>query len=379
MPDVLLLSYVALQCILTFPFQSITASARLAFELAAYTVAPYLVISRMVDTRERLAEAMASFALGIVVLVPLGVIEFVAGWVLYQGLEIRWDGGHIFRYLMRGAFLRAQVAAGHSLIFGFALAVALGMWLYLQTRIESRTMRWLGLVTFVSGLIVSLARGSWVGAAMVLVTFSLVGHGVARRFAKTVAVGGLICGVAALTPYGEKIVDFLPFVGTEGDGSVAYRQELAGVSWQLIKLNPLFGSSNYMQYMESLRQGEGIIDIVNSYAAIALAYGLVGTALYVGFYLMIGWRCYIALRRVSGSDPDLSLMGASLLACLAGTLLMIGTVSQYLSVPAVQLAVAGLAGAYAAIARRHFESLQFQSEDEFKPRQTADFRLVRSF
>ena len=378
-PDALLLSYVTLQCILTFPFQSITASLRLTFELAAFSVMPYFVLSRFLNTRDRIVEAMAAFALGIAVLVPLGIVEFLSGAVLYQGLEGRWGETHIIGYLMRGEFLRAQVGAGHSLVFGFALAVALGIWMYLQNRIETRVWRWLGIVIFVIGLAVSLARGAWLGAAMTVITFSLVGPGAVRRFGTMVAIVGVICGAVALSPYGEKIVAFLPFFGAIGDGTVVYRQDLAGISWKIIKLNPLFGSFDYLQYMESLRQGEGIIDLVNSYAAIALSYGLVGAGLYVGFYLMIGWGCYNALRRVAGVDADLSLMGASLLACLAGTLLMIGTVSQYLSVPAVQLTVASLASAYAAIVQRYCDSTLSESDDNFEAHQLARFRPFRSF
>jgi len=372
-PDALILSYVILQCILTFPFQSITSSLRLAFELAAFTVLPYFVISRFLNTKSRIVEAMAAFVLGMAVLIPLGVVEFLAGWVLYQGLEGRWDSGSIMTYLMRGSFLRAQVGAGHSLVFGFALAVAFGMWLYLQNQIDSRAWRLFGIMAFIIGLTVSLARGAWLGAALTLVMFYLIGPNAIRRFTKMAVSVSFVCGAVALTPYGEKIVEFLPFVGTTGSETIEYRQELAGMSWKLIKLNPLFGSFNYLQYMESLRQGQGIIDLVNSYAAIALAYGLVGAGLYLGFYLMVGWNCYESIRRIAGVDSDLSLMGASLLACLAGTLLMIGTVSQYLSVPSVQLAVAGLASAYAIISRRDYETQIRQNALEEEIQQFARF------
>ena len=187
---------------------------------------------------------------------------------------------------------------------------------------------------------------------------------------------GLICAAVLATPYGEKVVDILPFVGTHDEGSIAYREQIAETSWQIIKLNPLFGSFNYMQYMESLRQGEGIIDIVNTYAGVALTYGLVGAVLYVGFYLSIAWGCFKAIRRVSPIDPDLSLVGTSLLACLFGTLLMIATVGQYLSVPSVQMGVAGLACAFVAVFRRRFESSDLAGPATHGPRSAARFERV---
>lgn len=365
LPDFFLVSYMGLQCLLTFPYQSLTACARLVFDLIIFTAAPYFSISRGVTSRERLVEAMAAFALGMAIMVPLGVVEFLSGWVLYQGFVDQWEGGGlILGYLTRGEFLRAQVAAGHSLIFGFSLAVAFGMWLYLQIRVESRVYRALGFLTFVIGLIICMARGSWVGSAVMLTAYSVVGPNALQRLTKSFVAVFLIGGVIALTPYSANIVSFLPFYGAEGDGSVDYRQQLAEMSWNLIKLNPFFGSFNYLKYMESLRQGQGIIDMVNSYAAVALPYGLIGASLYFGFYVISAWRCYSAIRRISKFDMDLSLIGASLLACLVGTLVIIGTVSQFLSIPAVQVALAGLAGAYVAIVRNTLSISENQINNE---------------
>jgi len=344
---------VAAQVTLMAPYQAISASMRSVVELTITTLLPYFVVSRAIESREQLVDAMACFVLTVVVLIPLAVIETLRGWVLYVGIETRWEGPHMFANLMRGDLLRAQVSTGHSLVFGFALAVALGMWSFLQSRVDSRNYRSLALLTLITGLVAALARGPWMGALLIIILYAAMGPNASRRMAQTITVLVVVAGVTLASPYADKVLDYLPFVGTIDSANSTYRQQLATISWQLIQQNPVFGSPFYIRYMEELRQGEGIIDLVNSYAGLALSYGLLGAGLFVSFFLVIGWRCFREVRRFATFDRDMSLIGASLLACMMGMLFMIAGVSYYLSIPYVHLAVAGLMVAYVRIAHQY--------------------------
>jgi hypothetical protein len=77
----------------------------------------------------------------------------------------------------------------------------------------------------------------------------------------------------------------------------------------------------------------GIIDLVNTHARIAMFYGLVGWALFVGPFLIAIWSAFKKVRVSAGTDPDAALMGATLIACLFGFLLMMamGGYSERLS------------------------------------------------
>jgi hypothetical protein len=123
-----------------------------------------------------------------------------------------------------------------------------------------------------------------------------------------------------MTPYGERIVDNLPFIGTVDSENVTYRQQLAAMALSLITENPFFGTPFVLTYLESLRQGQGIIDLINAYATVAMYYGLVGLALFLGPFL-IAMRGALRLKfRVAAADADLALLGCALLACMTGTL-----------------------------------------------------------
>lgn len=350
LPDTLIWSFIILQLALAFPYSSITSQLRQLMETCLDTVVPYYVLSRTVRSKQALTDAMAAFVLAIVVLAPLAVGEMVKGWPLFGGIETSWEGSRMFAFLKRGDFLRAQVSTGHSLVFGFAVATAIGMWLSLRSQVESKLLRNLATLTLAAALIASLARGAWVGTAAVLLLFLVFGRGAKTRMLKTLAGIGGVAAAVAISPWGSQVADYLPLIGSIDEGSVVYRQRLAEMSWLLIQQNPLFGTPFYLAYMEELRTGEGIIDIVNTYAGIALSSGIVGLSLWVLFFLVAAYRCFQGVRSTAQVDPDLSLLGAGLIACLGGSLVMIATVSDYLSIPMMMFSVASLALAFERIA-----------------------------
>ena len=72
----------------------------------------------------------------------------------------------------------------------------------------------------------------------------------------------------------------------------------------LIKQNPFFGDAFVYLQMEQLRQGQGIIDIVNGYLYTALFNGLVGLGLIVSVLLVALGRAAVATKRVRVIDAD---------------------------------------------------------------------------
>jgi hypothetical protein len=347
--DFILLSYVALQIILMFPYESVTATMRRCLLVVIDVLLPYFVVSRACRNKAMIIEAMAAFALAALVIAPLALFEMARGWILYAGLEERWGTAHLIGYLRRGEYLRAQVTAGHPIVLGYAMAVAVGCWMFLQTRIASRGARWLTMLALVAGLTATLSRGPWVGGVVVVFLFLALAPRAASRFETGLLLTVVVAAIAFSTSFGGKIASQLPFFGwVEGD-SVSYRQHLAEASWALIMQNPVFGSPYFLRYLEEFRQGEGIIDLVNVYAAEALSSGLVGLGLFAGFFVVTVVRCFRQVRRFAPTDIDSATLGAGLLACIGGALLILATVSNYLSVTYIYWSLAGLAFAYARL------------------------------
>jgi hypothetical protein len=349
--DVLILLYCGLQFALWLPYDTLIASVRRMLLFGIDIILPYFVLSRACYHWRMVREALAAFALAAMILSGIAMFETARHWLLYTTLSEHWGSLGEIQYLMRGSSLRAQATGGHSIVLGYALAMAIGFWFALRTSSGSTKWRWLSIAMLIAGLAATLARGPMVGAVVVVLLFQFLGPNASTRALKFAFIAAAIGMLVLVSPWGESVVDRLPFVGSDTEGSVAYRQQLAEVSWRLVRQNPLFGSLTFMQSMEELRQGEGIIDLVNAYAGIALSFGLVGLGLFGSFFVAAVLSSYLPSRRWMTSDPERSATGRALVACVLGGLLTISTVGLYLSVAYLTWGLAGLAVGYARLAR----------------------------
>jgi O-antigen ligase len=280
----------------------------------------------------------------------IAIFENMRHWLLY--IEVEGDWGISLSHsawLTRGDELRAQASAGHSLSLGFLLAVGFGLWLYLKSHVQ-RGIRRIGVTLLLcGGLYASFSRGPWLGAVTAYFAYFAAGPRAASRLVK----GGLVIVAAALlvlvSPIGDQILNVLPVFGNTPDANIIYRQHLAERGWEIVSAHPFFGNQNPWPEMEDLRQGEGFIDIVNTYLGVALNYGLIGLFCFLSFILLGIAKVYARTRVLVHSDPELALFGASLIACIVAALEMIYSNSFNLGVEKMFYVLAGMATAYARL------------------------------
>jgi O-antigen ligase len=118
----------------------------------------------------------------------------------------------------------------------------------------------------------------------------------------------------------------------------------------LVFAHPFFGDQFPWPALEDLRQGEGIIDIVNTYLGVGLNYGFVGIFFFVSFMLLGIFMIYARIRDIKQSDPDWALCGITLIACMVGTLVMIDSDSFTLAPSVMFYVLAGLGTTYVRLA-----------------------------
>jgi O-antigen ligase len=312
----------------------------------------YFAVSRTCRTRQKILDVAATFCLACSVMAGIAMFEYARSWLLYVDIARLWGASpNAAYYLTRGGALRAQASAGHALALGFLLAVATGFWLYLKSRVPSRLHRVGVTLLLWGGLIAAYSRGPWLGAVAIYFTFNAAGPRALSRFVKGLCVAVVVAGVIAASPLGDRVREMVPVLGGTTDFSITYREQLANRGWQLVMAHPLFGDQFPYPEMEDLRQGEGIIDIVNTYLGMALNYGLVGLSVFVAFILLAIMKTYMRVRELARSDPDLALFGAGLIACIVGTLVMIQSNSFNLGLLRTFYLLAGLATAYAGLNR----------------------------
>jgi O-antigen ligase len=171
-----------------------------------------------------------------------------------------------------------------------------------------------------------------------------------RPMRHLVALGALslLCLPLLLTPAGQTALDHLPIVGSVDSQNVTYRQKLLEISSAVIMQRPWFGAFDFylLPEMQELKQGQGIIDVVNTYLNVGLERGLTGLFLFTGFFIAIAAGLYRAMRSLDDHDGEVYLLGQTLLATLLGVMLIIFTVSSISVVAVVYWSIAGACAAY---------------------------------
>lgn len=360
MTDLLLLAYGVVQIALFVPpdlpnhvilHDSPTNVLRRAFLVFVDILVLYYAISRSCSDRRKITDALAAFCLSSGIMALVATFEHIRKWLLYQGLAQHWnpaDTNYIMSWLLRGdSWLRSQASAGHPLSLGIMLAVAFGFWLYLYSRATKLRTRLVAGIVYWSGMVAAYSRGPWIGAVLIYLAYSALKPRAISRLFKAGFLTAIVLGIVSLSPVGEKMLSSLPFTGGQPDPTFLYRQRLFDRSLDLIQANPVFGDQLALLKMEDLRQGQGIIDIVNTYIGVALFHGLVGLAFFLGFILSASAGVFRAARASISTDPDWGLLGFNILACIVGMLFMMADCSMIMGVEKTFYVLIALAAAYA--------------------------------
>lgn len=350
--DMCLLGYVVLQLVLQVSIASFTAISRSAIYSFTDVFLPYYVASRGLRDLRAYRDTLMAMVFAVVLMAPVAVFEYVRHWLLYSAMAGAMGvNSAMGAYMTRSDSLRAVVTAEHSIVLGYLATLALGLFIFVRGSISSRTISALALSLLLATLIASGARGPWLGAAAAFVVVLLSGPDKLNRAFKAALVAVPVIAVLSFTEFGQRLFAVLPFIGTSETGSLDYRQRLFDISIPVILQSPWFGAFDYLvnPAMQELIQGDGIIDVVNTFLGVALTFGMVGLSLFCGVFMFAGWSVWAALRRTHPRS-DLNLLGRALLATLIGTLVTIVSVSSIGVIPLVYWMLAGFCVGYARLA-----------------------------
>lgn len=351
--DIFLVTYLVVGLGLQAQLDTTTNVIRTAFIHFITIFLPYYVVSRGLKSTSEIKDFCASFVMGVTPLALIGFFEFGKHWLLYsQVADVLGTAREYGGYLPRDGFVRALTTFGQPIVMGYVISIALGLYLFVHSNLPNGKLQKLLIAALVMGLIAPLSRGPWVGAAVLIAIFILLGPNPVKDFGKALMLGTIGMLILLVTPYHDRVIDLLPFVGTVEANNIEFRQRLFDNSMIVIARNPFFGSFDALlsPEMEELR-ANGIIDIVNSYISIALSGGLVSLSLFVGFFLSILLTLFFLTSGRKLDDSTL-LMRRILIASIISTLVTIATVSSILMVPTVYWILGGLAVALINIARK---------------------------
>ncbi|WP_406822073.1 O-antigen ligase family protein [Pseudomonas sp. KnCO4] len=358
-PDRLLAAGLLLMSVLYLRETTLTDTLRQTLYLFIDVLLPYYVASRGLRQISDFKDTLLAFVLASFLLALIGVAESVRHWLLYSALVdamgVPWS---MSGYLNRGGSLRASATTGQAIVLGYVMCVAIGLFLFVQGYVRRPWQRLMGALLLAAGLFAPLSRGPWIGAMVIVVVFVALGKGALRRLALLAVAGMLALPLLTAVPGGDKVLDLLPYIGNVDKDNITYRERLMDNAWIVIQRNPLFGSFDFRNTpeMQSMIQGEGIIDIVNTYINVALRVGLVGLGLFLAFFASVLLGMRKAMRSFPDKDDERRQLGRALLATLAGILVIIFTVSSITFIPVVYWTIAGLGVGYSQMVRRLHDS-----------------------
>ncbi len=262
-------------------------------------IIPYFVI-RMYLREYGLVFTAIAFSL--LAQAMVGAFESILTWHIYTDVEMlaNFADPVLAAYKIRGAFLRAQASFMNPLIFSMFTNMSCLCMVIIARKIgmdapasHTKLFAGGGVCMAVLGILSTGSRAGIAGGIMIILLMSVLLWAIARKRdpKKMLVLGGLAALVALFTVGGDVIRE-----------NFAYRSRLFEQSMSVILSNPLAGIPDIYQdpRMLVMMQGEGIIDMVNTYLIFGVYYGLPGLLSFI-FLLFYGMSAlYDGLRNTEG-------------------------------------------------------------------------------
>lgn len=345
--DGLVLMFAIFQLVLFIPYEHFTNTMRRSFLFLVDYGLIYLVFSRASTEQRRIVDMMASFVLAATLMALVGIFEGSRTWLLYTGINQAWGDPNVFSWLLRDDGLRVQAATGHAISLGYILDLAIGFFLCLQIGLKNKYYKFSVFFILALALYLTISRSPWLTAVAIYFFYNLISAKAGSNTFLKLSALSVAAALFLVSPFGQPIAEKLPFIGTIAGDTVEYREQLFDISWQLIQQNPYFGSPNVLSQMELLRQGQGIIDLVNVYAATALFFGGVGLLIFLLPFAVGVVGAVLCARRAVRNGHPIAPVAAAVAACMIGTLFLFGAVSYAYCIPVMYWILTGLGAALA--------------------------------
>ncbi len=325
--DRLLLIFIVLTCAISIRELPFTSVLRLFVDQTLLIFVPYVVVSRTLKTSEHIDAALRALLVALIIVAMIGLISAARNWNYYA---LMYDNPTYKVFLeRRNGILRVYSTLMTTLV-ALAMGVGVVLTFYFQRLGKLNRMVGLGLVGLF-GLIgfASGSRGGWIAMAMVVLSYFVLTrmkNSIRRLYVYGIGVGFI--GVS------YRIITDSSFISGEMN-NIVYRAELLRTSVEQIATRPLFGEHGFRETARfaHLRQGEGIVDIVNAYLEVALTFGLVGLAIWLAANLTAIGRLLSQMAQLGKSEGEtdtaahLEARAALIMSLMLGFMVMIATVS----------------------------------------------------
>ncbi len=262
---------------------SFTNMIRVTVDLTCSIILPFILIRQSINSIDDVKRFLIGLASATASLSGLAIYEARVGWPIYTSLSSHYGliigGGNSVK--MRGGLLRS--AGPFPEPTSFALWLALGSFVVVVSSwmFKSKFHRIIASSLCLYGMISPQSRGAILGVFTALFVFYIIS---AKPSQKIAGIFGCIIAACSIYIAALSIPSVGSMFGINSIGTVSrdYRQDLFSRGIQESYNHPIVGQSvsNVMIALSDLKQGEGIIDFVNTYLFVLLITGYFGFLLF---------------------------------------------------------------------------------------------------
>jgi hypothetical protein len=287
-------------------------------------VIPYVTLRRSLRSSDEFVRGIACLAVACGILALFAIYESLNGWTLFGSYRHVSDAAGMNKGLIqRGGALRAPATMSSALMLGVVLLAGLTAALYSRRYVRQGWML-MGWVTVIFlGLMMTQSRGNTALLPVAVLIFcllrkkygyaALIGIGAPAAFGILMAAARVSPQIAAFLNVGGQgatsqltadVYDYRELLFTRG------MEEAAKHRWTGASYDYVVGQ------LADIAQGQGIVDMVNTYLTFYLISGLAGMIPFVALLGTIWWKL-ISARTDRGGTPELIDMRGFALAALA--------------------------------------------------------------
>ncbi len=270
--------YFACIIILDWRENSVTNAARHSLDILWITGITVYALQRACNTPDSVNGLYFGLLIAAFFLAVISLFQAMEGWKFYteisRSLSSRYSHLYNISYI-RGNFLRTPATMAP-----IPLGIYMSFAVLLLYKFRSQSHSTFVLICFFCLFLFAIfTTGSRAGYLSLVILFGIYFF----LNPRLKALRGLIAfaAVVLMLPYYIAGISLDQFSEYDEHGTFEYRINLFFTSVELVQENFFFGSRYYNKdpALEALRQGQGIIDIVNTYLHIAMRYGMSGLSL----------------------------------------------------------------------------------------------------
>lgn len=280
---------------------SATATLRQLVPLILTIWLPYYILSRSLNTVEDVRRFLLAFVLAGFVMAAVATVEARLHWLIYKQIE----GLLNIRTLINGyskqraGMIRAPASFPESTSLATFLVLAFMAALALRDTFASRGKWLIVLFVLLLGLMSANSRGAFIALAVGMVAWDLYTRRYGRLAIKLMGAGAVYLFALTAAQFSAYFAAMVG-KGSGTDVTAEYRVQLLHRGMEEIHKHPLLGQNMKaaLDSLQDMRQGEGIVDLVNGYISYGLTLGYTGIIGLLMVFVSLCLAMFVARRKL---------------------------------------------------------------------------------